>query len=174
MVNAAMLAAGLMLVTHCCSVDDARQSIHWPVLLVIAASLGIGRAAQVSGAAEAVARRFISLAGTNPWVLLVAVYGVTLVLSELMSHIAAVAVVLPIALLTAEGLGARPHAYVMSVLIAASSTFAVPIGSPTNLMVYGPGGYRFHDFVKLGLPLDLLLMAVTVLLAPLIWPFHVP
>ena len=95
----------------------------------------------------------------------------TMLFTEVMSHFAAVAVVFPIALATAAGLHAQAMPFVIAVLMAGSCAFATPIGQPTNLMVYGPGGYRFGDYLGLGGPLNLLAWAVTVVIAPLVWPF---
>ncbi|MCI0463976.1 MAG: SLC13 family permease [Gemmataceae bacterium] len=169
--NAALLAAGLMVLTGCCSGSDARRSLDWQVLLVIAASLGLGLAVHKSGAAAAIAPAVIGLAGNSPWLALVLVYGVTMLFTEVLSNTASAVLVFPIALATANGLGVSFTPYVMAIMIAASCGFATPIGYQTHLMVYGPGGYHFSDFVRVGVPLNLLLWVVTVAIAPLAWPF---
>jgi di/tricarboxylate transporter len=110
-------------------------------------------------------------AGTNPYVALAVVYGMTMVFAEVMSHNASVVLVFPIALATAAALRVSVMPFIMAVMIAASCGFATPTGYQTNLMVYGPGGYRFSDYLRFGGPLDLLLWAVTLLVAPLAWPF---
>ena len=109
--------------------------------------------------------------GENPWLSLVALYGVTLIVTELITNNAAAALMFPFALSTSDNLGCSPLPFVIAVMMAASAGFATPIGYQTNLMVYGPGGYRFSDYLKIGIPLDLLIWAVTVALTPLIWPF---
>ena len=168
---AAMLAAMLMVLTRCCSGDVARRAVDWRVLVVIAASLGIGRALEVTGAAREIAHGLIGLAGTNPYLALAIVYGMTMVFAELMSHNASVVLVFPIALATAATLQVSVMPFIMAVMIAASCGFATPTGYTTNLMVYGPGGYRFGDYLRFGGPLNLLIWAVTLLVAPLAWPF---
>jgi di/tricarboxylate transporter len=168
---AAMLAAMLMVLTGCCSGTDARRSVDWRVLVVIAASLGIGRALEVTGAARNIAHALIGLAGTNPYVALAIVYGMTMVFAEVMSHNASVVLVFPIALATAAALQVSVMPFIMAIMIAASCGFATPTGYATNLMVYAPGGYRFSDYLRFGGPLNLLMWAVTLLVAPLAWPF---
>ena len=171
MLTAAMLAAALMVGTRCCTGGEARRSINWQVLLVIGAALGIGRAMQTSGAAANIAERVISLATDNPWLVLVVIYGMTTLFTEMITNNAAAVLVFPIAMASANTLQVNPMPFVMSIMVAASASFATPIGYQTNLMVYGPGGYRFSDYLRIGAPLNLLIMGVTVSLAPLIWPF---
>jgi di/tricarboxylate transporter len=173
MLNAALLAAALMLVTGCCSHANARRSIEWDVLLTIAAALGLGLALEKTGAAQALAGSLLSLAGENPWIALALVYMVTGITTEVITNNAAAALIFPIAMNTAEQLGVNVMPFVMCIMVAASASFATPIGYQTNLMVYGPGGYRFGDYLRIGIPLDLVIGCVTVVLAPLIWPFAV-
>lgn len=167
----ALVAGGLMIVTRCCTGGEARQSVDWTVLVVIGGALGLGSALQMSGAADGVARQLIGLAGGSPWLSLFMIYAVTLLFTELVTNNAAAAVVLPIAYAAATSLGVNFIPFAIAIMIAASAGFATPIGYQTHLMVYGPGGYQFSDYVRLGLPLDLLFMAITVTLAPFIWPF---
>ncbi len=171
MLKASLAAAGLMLVTRCVSVSAARKSIDWSVLLAIAASFGIGAALEKTGAAQEMAEGMIRLAGGNAWGSLAVVYAVTLIVTELITNNAAAALMFPLALATSRDLSANPMPFIIAVMMAASAGFATPIGYQTNLMVYGPGGYRFSDYVKVGVPLDILVGVVTVGLAPLVWPF---
>jgi di/tricarboxylate transporter len=172
MLNAAMLAAGLMVITRCCTAAEARRSVDWQVLLTIGASLGIGKALQTSGAAMYLANSFLGAAGHNRWLVVATVYGVTLLFTELMSNNTAAAIVFPLAMAASKSFGdAAAVPFAMTVMIAASCGFATPLGYQTHMMVYGPGGYRFSDFVRIGLPLDVLCGVVTVALVPLIWPF---
>jgi len=171
MLKASLAAAGLMLVTRCVSVSAARKSIDWSVLLAIAASFGIGAALEKTGAAQGMAEGMIRLAGGNAWGSLAVVYAVTLIVTELITNNAAAALMFPLALATSRDLSANPMPFIIAVMMAASAGFATPIGYQTNLMVYGPGGYRFSDYVKVGVPLDILVGIVTVGLAPLVWPF---
>ena len=168
---AAFVAAAVVICTHCITPNEARKSIEWESLFLIAASFGLARAMEKTGLAELIAHSTISAAGEHPQALLAAIYLVTMVFTELMSNNAAAVLVFPIAWQTAADLGVNPMPFVMAVTVAASCGFATPMGYQTNLMVYGPGGYKFSDYVRFGGPLNLLVMAITVLLAPLIWPF---
>ncbi len=167
----ALAAAAMMLLTRCCSPAAARRSLDWQVLLVIAGSIGLGAAMQKTGADRAIAGAMVSMAGTNPQVVLTVIYGVTMVFTEVLSNNTAAVLMFPIALATARSLGVDPMPFIMSTTVAASCGFATPIGYQTNLMVYGPGGYRFSDYVRFGGILNLIVWAITVTLAPRIWPF---
>ena len=171
MLHASLLAAGLMLIARCTSTRAARESVEWSVLLVIAAAFGIGTAMEKSGLASLAITGLIDLAGGNPWGVLAAMYLATTVITEVLSNNAAVALVFPVAIGAAERLGVNLEPFVYSLMLAGSASFCTPIGYQTNLMVMGPGGYRFTDYVRFGLPLNLGLGALTVGLAPLIWPF---
>jgi di/tricarboxylate transporter len=171
LLTAALLAAGLMVATQCCSLSQARQSVDWSLLVVIAASLGIGQSIESSGLAAATSEQMIGLAGGHPWLVLAAVYFMTMVFTELVTNNAAAVLVFPIAVETAGTLGVSPMPFVIAIAVGASAGFATPFGYQTNLMVYGPGGYRFSDYLRVGVPLDLVYMAITVGLAPLVWPF---
>lgn len=171
LLTSAFIVAGVMVATQCCSIAQARQSVDWSLLVVIAASLGIGNAVQSSGLANVVAEQIIGLAGGKPWLVLLAVYFVTMLFTELITNNAAAVLVFPIAWASAKGLEVSPMPFIIAVAIGASAGFATPFGYQTNLMVYGPGGYRFGDYVRIGLPLDFVFLGVTVCLAPLVWPF---
>jgi di/tricarboxylate transporter len=159
-----------MIATRCCSVSLARRSIDWEVLLAIAASFAIGAALEKTKAAQMIADYLIGLAQGNAWASLAVVYLVTLVTTELITNNAAAALIFPMAIATAGRLNANYMPFVIVVMMAASAGFATPIGYQTNLMVYGPGGYRFSDYLKVGVPLDILIGIITVGLAPFIWP----
>ena len=171
MLKASMIAAGLMIVTRCCRLSDARNAIDWPVLLSIAASFALGKALEKTEATRFIADSMTNMAGGSPWWSLAAIYGVTLLATELITNNAAAALMFPFAIATAGSLQANPIPFIVSVMMAASAGFATPIGYQTNLMVYGPGGYKFSDYVKIGVPLDILIWVVTVAIAPLVWPF---
>ncbi|MDE2195859.1 MAG: SLC13 family permease [Gammaproteobacteria bacterium] len=170
--TAALLAAGLMIITRCCSASDARRSIEFEVIVIIAAAFGIGKALEVSGAAGSIAHTLLALAGQNPWQLLVVIYAVTMLLTETITHSAAAVIVFPLAFAASSSLGLPFMPYAMAITVAASASFATPIGYATNLMVYGPGGYRFSDYLRFGLPLNLIMWAVAVLVIPAVWPLH--
>jgi di/tricarboxylate transporter len=171
MLEAAMLAAGLMILTRCITGNEARRSVDWQVLVVIAAALGVGRAMDLTGAAAAIAQQLIDLARGNPWLTLVAVYLVTTLFTEIITNNAAAVLVFPIAMSASRDLGVDVMPFVFTIMVAASASFATPLGYQTNLMVYGPGGYRVGDYLRVGLPLNGLMAAVTVTLVPWIWPF---
>jgi di/tricarboxylate transporter len=172
MVAAAFVAAATVLITGCISSNEARRSIEWESLLLIAASFGLAKAMEKTGLDESIARSTIAAAGDGPHAVLAAIYFVTMLFTELMSNNAAAVLLFPIAWQTATDLGVNPMPFVMAVTVAASCGFATPMGYQTNLMIYGPGGYKFSDYLRFGGPLNLLVMAITVLLAPLIWPFR--
>ena len=171
MVTASMLAAVMMILSGCCSPGEAHKSIDWSVLLVIGGSLGIGLALERSGAAQAIATTLISLAGEHPHMVLAAVYLTTMLFTELITNNAAAVLVFPIAVATANSLELSIMPFAMAVMMAASAAFATPIGYQTSLMVFGPGGYRFSDYLRFGIPLNILLMAICVTLIPMVWPF---
>jgi di/tricarboxylate transporter len=171
MVAAALVAAGAVVALRCISSTEARRAIEWESLLLIAASFGLARAMEKTGLAGAMAASTIGAAGDNPHVVLAAIYLVAMLFTELMSNNAAAVLTFPIAWQTAADLGVNPMPFVMAITVAASCGFATPMGYQTNLMIYGPGGYKFRDYVRFGGPLNLLVMALTVALAPLIWPF---
>jgi di/tricarboxylate transporter len=172
MVAAALVAACGVVATRCISSTEARRSIEWESLLLIAASFGLARAMEKTGLAAAVAESTIAAAGDQPHLVLAALYLVAMLFTELMSNNAAAVLTFPIAWQTAADLDVNPLPFVMAVTVAASCGFATPMGYQTNLMIYGPGGYKFSDYVRFGGPLNLLVMALTVALAPLIWPFR--
>ncbi len=172
MVAAALVAACGVVATRCISSTEARRSIEWESLLLIAASFGLARAMEKTGLAAAVAESTIAAAGDHPHLVLAAFYLVAMLFTELMSNNAAAVLTFPIAWQTATDLQLNPVPFVMAITVAASCGFATPMGYQTNLMIYGPGGYKFTDYVRFGGPLNLLVMAITVVLAPLIWPFR--
>jgi len=170
---AATLGAAAMLVTGCLSTDAARKSLDLPVLVGIVGALVIGQAIQKTGLGDQVAAGIIGVSRTfGPWGVLAGVYLMTLFFTELVTNNAAVALAFPIAQAAAAQMGVHLLPFAIAVAIAASAGFATPLGYQTHLMVYGPGGYRFADFLKIGLPLDLLCMVVTVGLVPVFYPFR--
>jgi len=171
MMNAAMLGAALVLLTGCCSVGSAKRGLDTQVLLTIAASFGLGAALESSGAAAALAGGALALADGNPLLLLVGTYLLVAMLTELVTNNAAAVITFPVVMASAEALGVSPMPFVVAVMFAASASFLTPIGYQTNLMVHGPGGYRFGDFLRVGGLLNLITAAVALTLIPLIWPF---
>jgi di/tricarboxylate transporter len=171
---AAFLAGGALIATRCLSASHARRSVDWSVLIVIGAGLGIAGAMTKTGAAAAIAELIVAAVGAaGPLATLTVVYATTVILSELVHHAAAAAIMFPIAVASATQVGADPRGFVMAIAVAATCAFANPVTYQTHLIVYGPGGYRFTDFLRVGLPLDLIVAVVALLLIPWIWPFAV-
>ncbi|WP_430459473.1 SLC13 family permease [Thalassolituus sp. LLYu03] len=168
--ESSVVAAGAMLATGCIAFEDAGKSIDYPVLLVIACAFGLGAAVQNVGLASAVAATLLEFVKT-PWGALAAVYVTTVFLTELMTNNAAAIIVLPIALSTAQTLGVNYEPFAIAVMVGASASFMTPTGYQTNLMVMGPGGYRFMDYVKFGAPLSLIVGVMALLLIPQFWEF---
>ena len=169
--EAAMVAAGLMIITRCCTGAVARRSVDWRVLITIAAAFGVGEALEVTGAAQSLANTLVGLAGSEPLAVLAVLYAVTALFSSLITNNAAAVLVFPIALSLANDLGVNFMPFAIGIIMAASASFATPISYQTNLMVYGPGGYRFSDYLKIGLPLNLLTAIIALLIIPRIWSF---
>jgi di/tricarboxylate transporter len=169
--EASLLAAAVMIATGCVSLGVARRSIEYPVVAGIAASFALGIALSESGAAALLAGWIGRVAGADPFWSLVVLYFATVVLTELITNNAAGVLMFPIAIAVATNAGANIMPYVVAVMIGASCGFITPLGYQTNLMVYGPGGYRFSDFVRFGTPLSVLVGIATVLIVPRVWPF---
>ena len=171
LLQGAIISASLMLISGCLSLEQARKSIDFRVLLVIACAFALGTAIQKVGLATLVAENALSLADSNPLTLLIIVYVMTVVLTETITNNAAAIIMFPIAISASSVMGLSPTPFAVGVMIAASASFITPIGYQTNLMVQGPGGYRFSDYARLGLPLSLLIGSSSVFLIPIIWPF---
>lgn len=171
-VVAATVVAVVMVAMGCISMGEARRSVEWQVLITIAAAFGVGAALENSGAAAALAGLIVeSTQILGPIAALTAVYVITWLMTEMITNNAAAVLLFPFCLETARLLDADPRPFLMALVLAASASFSTPIGYQTNMMVYGPGGYRFTDFMKVGTPLNTMLMVVAVVLIPLIWPF---
>ncbi|MFY9975166.1 MAG: SLC13 family permease, partial [Chromatiaceae bacterium] len=171
MLKAALLAAGLMILTRCTTGRTARRAPDWQVLVVIATSFGIGAALEKTGAASLVAGWLIGLAGGDPWGTLALVFVAASLLTAVATNNVAAVLVFPIAVQAANAIGVSPLPYLVTLMVAASAAFATPIGYQTNLMVFNVGGYRFSDFLRIGAPLTLLVGLVTILVVPLVWRF---
>lgn len=168
---AAMLLGALMVfVTRCISPDDAYRQVDWKVLILIGSMLGLGVAMQHTGTAEYLAERLTSQVGDwNPLWLLTGFFLLTVVLTQPMSNQAAAAVVIPVALQTALQLGLNPRTFAMMIAVAASTSYLTPL-EPACLMVYGPGRYRFIDFLKVGGLLTVVVYLLAIVLTPMLWP----
>ena len=154
------------------SPTDARKSLDLPVVIAIAASFGVGKALEQSGVAKLFAGLLVEATRSwGPTATLTAIYLGTMVLNELISNNAAAALSFPFCLESARLLGVSERPFIMAVTLAASYAFASPIGYQTHMMVFGPGGYRFTDFMRVGIPLNLLMGITAIILIPMIWPF---
>jgi di/tricarboxylate transporter len=171
MLQASIVAGGLLLVTKCFRYTTALESIDWRVLIAIASALGLGSALDYTGVAEFLASNLLSFADGSPILALLFTYLATWILTEMITNNAAAVLIFPIALSLADSMGLSFMPFAMVMIIAASSSFSTPIGYQTNLMVYGPGGYKFTDFARIGLPLNLIIATVAVSLIPYIWNF---
>ena len=168
----AILGALAMVLTRCLTFEQAKVAIDWRVIFLLAGVLPLGIALERSGGAMFLAQYTLGQIGQfGPLAVLAAVYLLTAVLTECMSNNAAAVLVAPIAISTAVGMGISPKPLLMAVTFAASTSFATPVGYQTNTMVYGPGGYRFADFIKVGLPLILIFWMLSVYFIPKFWPF---
>ncbi len=175
--TAAFLCATLMVWTRCCTGTTARRSINWQVLMVIGAAIGVGRAMDASGAAKAIADLiFTAAGGLGPRGMLLAFSLLTATLCQLVTNKGAAVLMFPIAMaLAAEPHGGRPlspEPFVVTLMATAASSFMTPVGFVTNLMVYGPGGYRFTDYLRLGIPLTLLVACLCAVITPMFFPFQ--
>ena len=171
MLNAALLATGAMLFTGCLTLREAGRSISYSTLIVMAAAIGLEAAVDHTGLAENIAHVLASMGGTNPFVALAAVFVGAVFLSNFIAHAAAVALMFPIALSMAADLGTSFMPFAIVIMLGASYSFISPTGYQTNLMIYGPGGYKFTDFFKIGIPLTILVGIVSVLLTPVFFAF---
>lgn len=173
MLNAALIGAGAMLISGCLSVSQAEKSLDLPVLITIAASFALGAALQKTGVAAILAENIVSLSGGKPWLLLILTYATVSLMTETITNNAAAVIMVPIILAITAHAGLHPEPFMYAVMMAASASFATPLGYQTNLMVYGPGGYRFTDFVRAGLPMNVVVGVTTVTVLLLGWPLEI-
>lgn len=171
---AALLGAVLMVLTGCLTVRQAHHAVNWPVLIFIVGALALSKASDDSGANHALAEAFTHAFGDmTPFLLLAGLFLAATVLTEILTNNAVAIILTPVALDIGSSAGIQdPRALVMAVVFGASCAFANPLGYHTNLLVFGPGGYRFRDFLKVGLPLDLLLYGTGLLTISWFWPIH--
>ncbi|ROQ18642.1 MULTISPECIES: SLC13 family permease [Marinimicrobium] len=168
--HAGLLGAAAMLITGCCSAPQAQKSLDITVLLTIAASFALGVALDKTGVARLLGETLVSLSGGHPWLILLMVYISVSILTECITNNAAAIIMLPVVLEITEKASLNPEPYIFALMIAASASFATPLGYQTNLMVYGPGGYRFTDFLKVGAPMNVVIGISTIVVLILGWP----
>lgn len=170
LLQASFLAAFAMIILRCCSINQARESIDWGLLMVFAGSISLGSAIEYTGIASKIAEGILSVCGSNPMFALAGICFAATFLTEFTSNTATAAIFFPITYQIAVTLGVNPLTFCVALMIAVSSSFATPIGSPTHMMVYGPGGYRFVDFMRIGLPMNFIILAADLFIVPLLFP----
>ena len=160
----------MVFLTRCITPEEAYREVEWRALILIGCMLTLGKALDNTGAAEYLADQIIQLThGSSPLWLLTAFFALTVFLTQPMAHTAAAVVVVPIALQTATQLGLNPRTFAMMIAVAASCSYLTPL-EPSCLMVYGPGRYRFMDFLRVGSLLTLVIYLIAITLVPVIWP----
>jgi len=169
---AAVVGVVLMILTGCLTIEEAHRSIEWKAIFLIAGMLPLGIALQNTGAANFLAQEMVNLVGGwGPIAILAGLFILAALASQVMPNPAVAVLLAPIALNTASDLGISPFPLLMAVAVSASAAFLSPVGHSANIMVMGPGGYRFGDYIKVGLPLTLVVLVVVVLVMPIFWPF---
>ena len=170
LLQCAFLAAASMLIFRCCNAEQAMRAVNWDILMVFAGSAVLGIAIQKTGIAESLATGILDVCGTNPLVVMTAVCFAGTFVTEFISNTAAGAMFFPIMYEAAEKIGYDPFPFLVALMISISSSFATPIGSPTHMLVYGPGGYRFSDFLRIGLPMNIIILAANILIVNIVYP----
>ncbi len=170
--GASMLAGLAMVLAGCLTMDEAYEAVDWKSIMLIAGMLPMATALEQTGLVSLIATGFTgTLGGFGPRVVMAGLFVLTSVLTQMLSNTATAVLIAPVALATARRLGIEPHAFLMTVAVAASMGFASPVASPVNTLVMGAGGYRFSDYIKVGIPMILLMMAAALGVLPLLWPF---
>lgn len=168
----AFVGVGIVLLTRCIDADEAMESVDGQLMAMLFGMLGVGAGLEHSGAVEMVVGWIAPhMAGLSPYVLVFAVYAMTSFLTEIVSNNAVAVIVTPVVIALAQTLGVDPRPLVVVVMIGASASFATPIGYQTNTLVYGPGGYRFSDFLRFGVPMNIISAVVVTIAMPLLYDF---
>jgi di/tricarboxylate transporter len=169
----ALVGAIAMFVTGCVTPEEAYEDVDWMVLVLLGSIIPLGLALQQTGAAELIAVRVVTVSEPlGLYGVLAAFFLLTAALTSVLSNNAAAVVLTPIAIATAAGLDVAPMPFVIAVMIAASNSYMTPIGYQTNTFIFGPGGYQFHDFVRVGGPLNLVMVVAAAFVIPIFFPFH--
>ena len=170
LLQCAFLAAGAMLLLRCCNAEQAMKAVNWSVLMVFACSVALGTAIQNTGIAEQLARAIMTACGDHPLVVMTSICLVGTFITEFISNTAAGAMFFPIMYEAAENMGYEPYPFLIALMISVSSSFATPIGSTTHMMVYGPGGYHFSDFMRIGLLMNFIILAANIFIVNIVYP----
>jgi di/tricarboxylate transporter len=168
---AAISTVLVLLIVRSITFEKAKEAINWEVLFIIAGSFGIAKAMTNSGAADYLANHLLNEVGRfGPLALLAAAYLITNFLTELVTNNAAAVIAFPIIMSLVDVFSVNPEPFAVAIAIAASASFSTPIGYQTNLLVYSSGQYRFIDFLRVGLPLNIICFAAAIIIIPFIWP----
>jgi di/tricarboxylate transporter len=171
MLNAALLATGAMILTGCMTFGQAGKSLEFDTLIIIASAIGLEAAVTNSGLSTKIADLLSIIGGGNPHIALAMVFFGCTFMGTMIANVASAVFMFPIAMEMASSLGVNGMPFAITVMVAASSSFITPTSYQTNLMVYGPGGYNFMDYVKIGIPMTVIVGIITLILAPMVWPF---
>jgi di/tricarboxylate transporter len=171
MLNAALLASGLLILSGCLPLKRAGASVDVSTLVVIASAIGIESAVSATGLSSIIAGGLGAIGGDNPLIALIAIFVGCIIMDTLITNVASAAFMYPIALVLAGSLGVSFMPFAVTLMVGASCSFISPMGYQTNLMVYGPGKYGFIDYVKIGVPLTVLVGVITIILTPIVFPF---
>lgn len=170
LLSSCILAAAAMMITRCCTGSQAMRSVNWDILMIFAGSICLGKALETTGVAQMIANQLLSFSGSNAYISLALMCLVATFITEFISNTATAAMFCPIAVSAAATLGVNPLTFCIALMVSVSSSFATPIGSPTHMLVYGAGGYRFTDFVKIGVPMNFIILAANLFITPIIFP----
>ena len=170
LLQAAFVAAFAMIICRFCTIDQARESIDWRLLMIFAGSISLGTAIQETGIAEWISQGILTLCNGSPVVALAGICLVGTFITEFTSNTATAAIFFPIAYQTAVSMDANPLTFCVGLMVAVSSSFATPIGSPTHMIVYGPGGYRFADFARIGILMNFIIWMANLFITLMLFP----
>lgn len=170
LLQAAFVAAFAMIVCRFCTIEQARESIDWRLLMIFAGSISLGTAIQETGIAEWISQGIMVLCNGSPFIALAGICLIGTFITEFTSNTATAAIFFPIAYQTALSMDVNPLTFCVALMVSVSSSFATPIGSPTHMIVYGPGGYRFADFARIGIPMNLIIWAANIFITLLLFP----
>ena len=170
LLQAAFVAAFAMIICRFCTIRQARESIDWSLLMIFAGSISLGTAIQETGIAECISQGILSVCNGSPIIALAGICLVGTFITEFTSNTATAAIFFPIAFQTAVNLDVNPLTFCVALMVSVSSSFATPIGSPTHMIVYGPGGYRFSDFAKIGIPMNFIIWIANLFITLALFP----